>query len=158
MPECVLIAGSGPNLECEVRIAVNVDFVVEHERSQTSCLRTTIPMLKDFLRGIKEQLQRREPLLPIDHPPCFDFRRSRQFLLSNHGPEEVNARTSLCGTALAAALIERFEVPLRSVADIVPEGIPLIFLCPDIGSLERRYDVTDVFREQSLQRQYLGIH
>lgn len=97
--------------------------------------------------GGEQKLQRREPLLPIDHDELRDLTRDHRHAVEHDRAEEM--RPHLRGAHLLVA---------EHRADVIPQQLPLMLAVPDIRPLIQRHDVADVALEQLLDGVRIRLH
>ena len=100
------------------------------------------------VQRIEQKLQRRQALLPIDDRAFLHATDRILDLLQNHGAQEVG-RMPVARTRKDA---------LGYAYEVVPEGLPLRFLAPDVGALEQGNDQPLWLHEYELGRSDLCFH
>ena len=100
------------------------------------------------VQRVDQQLQGRQPLLPVDDRPRLQRAHRVLQLLQHDGAKEVRL-------VLAARVCEE---TLRHAHDVLPQRLPLVLLVPDVGPLEQRDDQPLRLHEDQLRSSNLGIH
>jgi hypothetical protein len=150
--EGILVAVGRPDLVHLVGMLGN-RCIVEDEHAQRLRVHRRSVLLHHRLSRVKQQLQRRQPLLAIDHMSHGDEARRDPLLIEDDRPEEVR------GDRQAAVRVGGgFHQLLGQRADVLPERVPLVFLGPHVRPLEERYDIADVEAEETSGGQRLCLH
>ena len=84
--------------------------------------------LADVSECRKEDLERGQPLLAVEHLTPRHVRRGRLLLIQNHRPEEVKRRVTAA-----------FEVLGEFPGNVLPEGLPVLLTIPHVLPLEQGY-------------------
>ena len=100
------------------------------------------------MQRVEEELQRRQPLLPVDDRP-FLHRPSRILHLLEHDcAKEMRVMP-------AAGVLKQ---PLRDAHDVTPQRLPLVVLIPHIWPLKQRHDKPLRLHEHHLRCADLSLH
>ena len=120
-----------------------------HNESLNSHRRLLSPHRQQFgVQRIQEQLQGRQPLLPVDDRSFLHRSRWILQLLEDDRAQEVRL---MPGASIG-------EQPLRDAHDVAPQRLPLVVLVPDIRPLKQRNDQPLGLHEHHLRRADLGLH
>ena len=102
----------------------------------------------DLLGGVQKELHRRHSLLAVNHFSAVNVPGCRWDLLDHYGSEEMLYRSLFRLDCVSVTVFELFKVSLSHVPHIIPEGLPLLVMSPDVWSLKPWNRVTDLLLEK----------
>ncbi len=150
--EGILVAVGRPDLVDLVGM-LGDRCIVEDKYAQRLGVHRRAVLLDHRLSRVEQQLQRRQPLLAVDHMPHGDEARRDPLLIQDDRPEEVR------GDRQAAVRVGGgIHQLLGQRTDILPERVPLVVSGPHVRPLEERYDIADVRAEETSGGQCLCLH
>ena len=148
-----LVVVGRPHLE-DVVVGTCDGPAVEDQRRHGVGVLLPAVLLHHQLGGVQQQLERGEPLLPVDNVAHVDEPDWHRSLLDDDRAEEVRRDVR----QVEWAQVGRLDQPLGDGPDVVPERLPLILLIPDVWSLEERDHIAGGAGEELERRQRLRLH
>jgi hypothetical protein len=131
----------GPDLEPE--IAIRRPAAIEDQLGQLPGKVGRAPLLCHPGRGGEHDLQRRQPLLPVDDEARVNAARLNRLLVQHDRAQEMPLPD--LGRRVG-------DIPPSGICNVLPQDTPVFLLIPDISPLVNRDDELDAPVEQVVDR------